>query len=254
MRKNGNTVLITGGGSGLGRSFAQRMHDLGNKVLIAGRNKESLEKTAEGYENITPLLLDVSNVSEIENFAVETIKKFPELNILINNAGIMRLEDLTQKRDLEDAEETINANLLGPIRMINAFINHLKTKKDAVIMNVTSGLAYVPLHSTPTYNATKAALHAYTQSLRETLKGKIEVIEIVPPAVQTELTKGQSEREGYMPLGEFVDEVFSLLAQEPVPEEILVERVKALRFAEASGNFSQIMKGLNDFVEKVSQH
>ena len=143
--------------------------------------------------------------------------------------------------------------MLGPIRLTNALIDHLAGKPDAAIVNVTSGLAFVPLFTTPTYNATKAAIHSYTVALREVLKGKVEVIELAPPAVQTGLTPGQESRPGYQPLDAFADEVMALFAQEPTPREILVERVGFLRFAEAQGRFDQTMTHLNEFAAKARQ-
>jgi uncharacterized oxidoreductase len=154
--------------------------------------------------------------------------------VLINNAGIMRMEPLEHSRNLGDAEATITTNLLGPIRLINALVEHLGAQPNAAIVNVSSGLAFVPLVITPTYSATKAAIHSYTISLREVLKGKIEVIELVPPAVQTELTPGQSSREGYLPLTDFIDEVITLFQQQPTPGEILVQRVGFLRMPKRS--------------------
>ena len=129
----------------------------------------------------------------------------------------MRREDLSRTRDLSDAEQTVVANLLGPIRLTNALTDHLVNQPDAVIVNVSSGLVFVPLSGTPTYNATKAAIHSYTISLREQLKGKVELIELAPPAVQTELTPGQSTREGYMPLNDYIEEVMTLFQQQPPP-------------------------------------
>jgi uncharacterized oxidoreductase len=165
--------------------------------------------------------------------------------VLINNAGIMRSENLTVARDLRDAEQTIVTNLLGPIRLTNALIDHLAGQPNAAIVNVSSGLAFVPLSGTPTYNATKAAIHSYTVSLREQLKGKVEIVELAPPAVQTELTPGQSTREGYMPLGQFIDEAMALFRQQPTPREILVERVGFLRWAERDGRFDQAVEMLS---------
>ena len=119
---------------------------------------------------------------------------------------------------------------------------------------MTSGLAFVPLTTTPTYNATKAAIHSYTVALREALRGKVEVIELAPPAVQTGLTPGQETREGYLPLDAFADEVIALFHQEPTPKEILVEQVGFLRFAEAEGRFDETVTRLNAFVASVSGH
>jgi uncharacterized oxidoreductase len=245
MKMTGNTILITGGGSGLGREFARRFHDLGNTVIVSGRRMATLEETIAGRERMHAMPLDIVDPGAIRTFAARVLHAHPELNILINNAGIMRREDLTRTRDLADAEETIVTNLLGPIRLTNALTNHLVGKPDATIINVSSGLAFVPLSGTPTYNATKAAIHSYLVSLREQLKGKVEVIEIAPPAVQTELTPGQSEREGYMPLDEFIDEAMGLLQRGATPKEILVERVGVLRWAERDGRFDQMVEMLS---------
>lgn len=241
MKTTGNTILMTGGGSGIGEALAQRFHDAGNTVIVAGRRLDALQAACAGRENMHAVVLDVESVEGVGTFASEVLDRFPALNVLINNAGIMRYERLDRARDLSDAEATITTNLLGPIRLVDAFIDHLVSKGDGAIVNVTSGLAFVPLPGTPTYNATKAAIHSYTLSLREMLRDRVEVIELAPPAVQTDLTPGQSTREGYLPLKDFVDEVMTLFAQDPTPEEVLVERVKPLRFSEVEGKQAQIM-------------
>jgi uncharacterized oxidoreductase len=245
MNREGNTILITGGGSGIGRALARRFHDAGNTVIVAGRRREPLEETIAGRAAMHAVTLDVEDPAAITAFAAGVIRDHPALNVLINNAGIMRIEDMGAARDLADAEATIVTNLLGPIRLGNAFVDHLIGRPGAAIVNVTSGLAFVPLIRTPTYSATKAALHSYTVSLREQLRGKVEVIELAPPAVQTELTPGQSTREGYLPLDAFADEVVALFAQQPTPPEILVERVRSFRFAERDGRFDEALRMVN---------
>jgi uncharacterized oxidoreductase len=240
-----NTILITGGGSGIGRELARRFNALGNTVIVAGRRKEALEDTIAGRDRMYAMILDIEDPDAITAFARRVTAEHPSLNVLINNAGIMRREDLTKTRDLRDAEETIVTNLLGPIRLTNALIDHLAGQPSAAIVNVSSGLAFVPLSSSPTYNATKAAIHSYTVSLRKQLNGKIEVIELAPPALRTELTPGQSTRDGYMPLDAFMDEVMALFRQEPTPQEILVERVGFLRWAERDGRFDQAVEMLS---------
>lgn len=244
METTGNTILITGGGSGIGRELARRFNAFGNTVIVAGRRMEVLQETIAGRDGMHAMTLNVEDPEAIEAFAKEVIAQHPSLNILINNAGIMRRENLTETRDLHDVVQTITANLLGPIRLTNALTDHLVGQPDAVIVNVSSGLAFVPLSATPTYNATKAAIHSYTVSLREQLKGKVEVIELAPPAVQTELTPGQSTREGYMPLDAFIDEAMELFLHKPTPKEILVERVGFLRWAERNGNFDKAVEML----------
>jgi uncharacterized oxidoreductase len=245
MKPSGNTIFITGGGSGIGRELAHRFHDLGNKVIVAGRRREPLKQTIAGREGMFVLELDVADPASIEEAAQDLLTGHPDLNILINNAGIMATENLSGARDLGIAEATVTTNLLGPIRLINALIDGLKGRPDAAIINVSSGLASVPLVGAPTYSATKAAIHSYTLSLRAALKGKVEVIELIPPGVQTDLTPGQATREGYMPLDEYIDEVMNLFAIQPTPPEIAVERVKFLRNAEAEGRFPQTFATLN---------
>jgi|SRR3546814_3117237 len=235
MKTKGNTILLSGGGSGIGLALAQRWHDAGNTVIVTGRNAAKLEAAVAGRANLHAMPLDVTDPDAIAAFAQEVIAKFPALNILVNNAGIMPFEAIDAERDLTNAETTIVTNLLGPIRLTDALVDHLAAASDSAIVNVTSGLAFVPLPKAPTYSATKAALHSYTQALRVQLEGKVEVIELVPPAVRTELTPGQSTREGYMPLDAFADEVMTLLAAEPTPAEILVQNVLPLRNAEADG-------------------
>lgn len=245
MTPTGNTILITGGGTGIGRALAHCFADQGNAVIVTGRTQASLDEAVAGREGMFAYTLDIADAAAIEAFARDVIARHPALNVLVNNAGIMRFEDLAQPRDLGDAEATVVTNLLGPIRLTNALTAHLVEASGAAIVNVTSGLAFVPLTTTPTYNATKAAMHSYTLSLREQLSGRVEVIELAPPAVQTDLTPGQATREGYLPLDAYIEEVMSLFGQTPTPAEILVERVKFLRHAEAEGRFDSAMAAIN---------
>lgn len=241
MKSTGNTILVTGGGSGIGQALAHRWHAQGNTVIVTGRRQTALDETIAGRDGMHAYVLDVGDPSAIARFAAQLVDEHPDLNVLVNNAGIMRRENLDASRELGDAEQTISTNLLGPIRLIDALIDHLARRDDSAIINVTSGLAFVPLPATATYSATKAALHSYTLSLREQLKGKVEVIELAPPAVQTDLTPGQSTNEHYQPLDDFADEVMALFARQPVPREILVEGVKPLRRAEADGTLDEKM-------------
>lgn len=245
MKNSGNTILITGGGSGIGEALAHRFNDAGNTVIVAGRRRAALEASIAGRANMHAIELDVTSAPAIADFARRLLAEHPDVNVLVNNAGIMRMEPLDRARDLSDAEATITTNLLGPIRLIDALIEHLAGQPDAAIVNVSSGLAFVPLVATPTYDATKAAIHSYTVALRHALAGRVEVIELVPPAVQTGLTPGQETREGYLPLGAFIDEVMTLFAQDPTPPEILVERVGFLRNAEREGRFDEALATLN---------
>jgi uncharacterized oxidoreductase len=253
MKTSGNTILITGGGSGIGQALAQRFHDLGNTVIVAGRRTEALQQTIAGRPNMHAMAFDADSAEGVADFARRVTAEHPALNVVINNAGIMRFEALDQPRDLSDAEATVITNLLGPIRLTDALIEHLGRQPDAVLVNVTSGLAFVPLVSAPTYSATKAALHSYTVALREALKGKVEVIELVPPAVQTDLTPGQATRQGYLPLADFIDEVMSLFQVQPTPHEILVQRVGFQRQAEAEHRFDEALTTLNEMARKARE-
>lgn len=241
MKTSGNTILVSGGGSGIGLALAQRWHDAGNTVIITGRNAAKLDGAVAGRANMHAMTLDVTDAAAIAAFAAEIIAKFPALNILVNNAGVMMYEDATAKRDLADAETTVVTNILGPIRLTDALVDHLASQAGSAIVNVTSGLAFVPFPKAPTYSASKAALHSYSVALRVQLAGKVEVIELAPPAVRTDLTPGQSTREGYMPLDAFADEVMALFAKAPTPEEILVQNVLPLRNAEANGNVPAVL-------------
>ena len=247
MNPSGNTILITGGGSGIGRALAEALHALDNRVIIAGRRREALEATTAANPGMASLTLDVEDPAAIRAFAREVTAAHPALNVLVNNAGIMRAENLeAQPEHLGDAEAMVTTNLLGPIRLIAALLPSLQKQPRSTIINVSSGLAFVPLALTPTYSATKAALHSYTQALRHQLKGtSTEVIELVPPGVQTDLMPGSATNPQMMPLAEFTAEVISLLKARPDAPEICVERVKFLRLAEASGCFDATFEALN---------
>ena len=246
MKTSGNTILMTGGGSGIGEALAHRFHDRGDTVIIAGRRQEALAAAAAGRDRIHTMTIDVEDAEAVEAFARKVVADFPALNVLFNNAGIMKFEDLTSRRNLADAEATLTTNILGPIRLTNALIDHLTGQSEAAIVMVTSGLAYVPLVAAPTYSATKAAIHSYTVSLRTQLAGKVEVVELVPPGVQTDLTPGQANRPGYMPLAAFADAVAAQFAQQPTPPEILVDEVQFLRQAEREGRFDETLKTLTE--------
>lgn len=245
MKTSENTILITGGGSGIGRELAVRLQAQGNIVIVTGRRLEALKTTVAGQDNMHAFALDVDDPQAITAFAKQIIKQFPQINVLINNAGIMRYDDLSTHADLSDAQAQITTNLLGTIRVTNAFVDHLKAQSDAIIVSVSSGLAFVPRADAAVYSATKAAVHVYTQCLRQQLAGLVEVIELVPPAVQTELTPGQSEREGYQPLHAFIGEVMNLLNEKPTPSEIVVERARLQRLAEREGRFAQVFDRIN---------
>jgi uncharacterized oxidoreductase len=247
MKTTGNTILITGGGSGIGRGLAQAFHALGNRVVIAGRRQQALDETTAANPGMASLALDIQDPDAIRPFAAELAARCPALNVLINNAGIMRVERLrAQQEDLADAESIVATNLLGPIRLTAALLPLLQRQPYSAIMNVSSGLAFVPLASTPTYCASKAAIHSYTQSLRYQLGGSTtEVLELVPPYVATHLLNGASDPHA-MPLDAFVAEAMEILTKRPTEVEICVENVKRLRFAAESGHYDAVFQGLNE--------
>jgi len=242
MKTTGNTIFMTGGTSGIGLELARRFRDRGNTVIISGRRQGLLDSIA-AEDGIDGIPLDVADPTSIAA-AFETVTtRYPDINVLITMAGVMHTEDLREP-DLATAEATIDINLLGTIRTITTFTPYLLQQQDGVIMTVSSGLAFVPLVMTPTYNATKAATHSYTQSLRHQLTGKLQVVELVPPAVQTGLLNGTPDP-SWMPLDEYADEAVQLLEDNPDAEEILVNRVHFLRNAEKENRFEQVFGVLN---------
>ncbi|GFM76612.1 SDR family NAD(P)-dependent oxidoreductase [Pseudomonas cichorii] len=247
MNSTGNTILVTGSTSGIGLGLALGLHKAGNTVIIAGRRKALLDKIVSEHPGIESVVLDVCDPQSIQRTSEALAISHPNLNVLINNAGIMHWEDLTAPQDLSTAEDIVTTNLLGTIRMVYAFIPQLIKQPKATIINVSSALAFVPLPATPTYSATKAAVHSFTQSLRVQLEGSsVEVIELAPPGVRTTLL-GQENDEHAMPLDEFLNEIFDLLKVTPTPSELVVERAKPLRFAEASGSHADVLKMLSGY-------
>ena len=246
MKTSGNRILVTGGGSGIGRALAEALHARGDEVIVAGRRRAVLDAVVAAHPGMEAIELDVDDAASIAAFAGEVVARFPDLNVLVNNAGIMRYEDLRSPAHLADAEATVVTNLLGPIRLTAALLPHLQAQPAATVINVTSGLAFVPLAGTPTYSATKAGLHFYTLALRHQLADtSVEVIELAPPYVQTELTgTHQATDPRAMPLAEFIAEVMSLLGRDPTPAEIIVERCKPLRFAAENGEFDTVFRML----------
>lgn len=247
MNITGDTILITGGGTGIGRALAEALHARGAQVIITGRREDVLKDTVAANPGMAWATLDVADAEAIPAFAAQLLQDHPGLNAVIHNAGIMKVEDLTaQPFDLATVDATVATNLLGPIRLTAALLPHLQAKPTATIMTVTSGLAFVPLAATPTYNATKAGLHSWTESLRHQLRDTaIEVLELAPPGVATDLMPGHAENPNSMPLADYTAEVIGLIERGDTPRgEILVERVKPLRFAEANG-YAAVFEMLN---------
>ena len=247
MNITGNTILITGGGSGIGRALAEALHARGNQVVITGRRESALKAVVEANPGMAWAALDVADPAAIRAFAAQVVRDHPALNVVINNAGIMQAEDLkAEPFDLDVVDATITTNLLGPIRLTAALLPHLRAQAASTVITVTSGLAFIPLAATPTYNATKAAIHSWTQSLRHQLADtSVEVLELAPPAVATDLMPGHAENPNSMPLADYTAEVIGLIERGETPRgEILVERVKPLRFAEVNG-YEAVFERLN---------
>jgi uncharacterized oxidoreductase len=227
MDLTGNTIFITGGGSGIGRGLAEALHKRGNKVIISGRRRDRLDAVVIANAGMVAIELDIADSTSIEQVAMRLVAEYPELNVLINNAGIMEFDAAGGRLHDPLTSATISTNLTGPIRMTSALIEHLKTRKNAVIAYMTSVLAFTPLAQTAVYSATKAALHSYALSQRFLLRDAgVRVLEIAPPWVRTELLNSQ-EAEAAMPLDAFIEETMAVLATGA--NEILVERAKPLR-------------------------
>jgi uncharacterized oxidoreductase len=227
MNLTGNTIFITGGGSGIGRGLAEALHKKGNKVIISGRRRGHLEATVHANPGIDSIELDIADPASINAVAKELIARYPNLNVLINNAGVMQIDDVSTNVDDQLISSTITTNLMGPIRMTGALIEHLKRQESATVFVVSSVLGFVPMAMAAVYSSTKAALHSYTQSLRYKLRNtSVKVQEIVPPWVQTDLLNSNEEPRA-MPLKDFIDETIIALGTEA--DEVLVERAKPLR-------------------------
>src|SRR5882672_9510792 len=227
MKLTGNTIFVTGGGSGIGRGLAETLHRLGNQLIISGRRKGHLAETTKANPGMKSVELDVEDPASIAAVTKKLIEDFPKLNVLINNAGVMHVDNAAEAVDDELLVSTITTNLMGPIRMTGALIEHLKKQNDAAVINTSSVLGFVPLAMTAVYSATKAALHSYTMSLRYKLKGTpVKVPKLAPPWVQTDLLGSNNEPRA-MPLADFIEETIRVLGTDA--EEVLVERAKPLR-------------------------
>lgn len=246
MKLTGHTILITGGGTGIGRGLAVAFHKLGNRVIITGRRPRPLEETAAAYPGMSCYPLNVTDAAAVARFVPRLLEEHAGLNVLVNNASIMHAENLlADPIDVSRAEAVVATNLLAPIRLTSALLPQLRRQSAATILNVSSGLGFVPMALTPTYCATKAAMHSYTESLRFQLRAStVEVLELIPPYVATNLMNGADDPHA-MPLESFLVEAIQLLAQHPTPLEITVERVKSLRHAAQSGLYEAIFQEMN---------
>jgi uncharacterized oxidoreductase len=196
MQLQHRTILITGGTSGIGQEMARQLLARDNTVIITGRDADKLARVQGRMPGLHGIVSDVSDPGAIAALHATLMERFPKLDVLVNNAGVMRNLDLTRMHRLHDVTREIDINLRGPVQMVQQFLPRLQAHGRGGIINVTSGLAFVPLAISPVYSAAKAALHAYTRSLRVQLTGSgVEVFEIAPPGVETPLLRGEFEAE-----------------------------------------------------------
>jgi short-subunit dehydrogenase involved in D-alanine esterification of teichoic acids len=245
MNISGNTIFIPGATSGIGLALARRLREAGNTVVVGGRRADVLDQLAAEH-GFSTAMVDVADADSVLSARDAVLAAHPELNVLITMAGIMVAEEVTKSDFLDVAERTVATNVLGPLRLISAFTEHLQTRPDATIMTVTSGLAHTPRRITPSYNGSKAFIHLFSESIRLQFAGtSVQVIELCPPAVRTELMPGGSQIESFLPVDDYIDETMSLLESQPDATEILVERVKPLRFSEVNGTYEQAIALVN---------
>jgi uncharacterized oxidoreductase len=249
MKITGNTILVTGGTSGIGRALAESLHDRGNRVIVAGRRQALLDEIIAARPGMAGVQLDLGDPASVRCLADDIRARFPELNVLLANAGSSSQEDMAAADwNVAAAEGMIETNILGVLRVTAALLPVLRGQKDAVIMATTSNLAFVPRASFPAYCASKAFLHSWLQSLRYQLRHvPIEVLELAPPYVQTELSgPHQASDPRAMKLDAYVAEVMNLLEAADHPDgEVLVERARGERVAEREGRYAAAFAAMN---------
>ena len=249
MKTTENTILVTGGTSGIGRALAEAFHDRGNRVIVTGRRQALLDEVTAGRPGMIGMPLDLDDPASLSRLAAEVRARHPELNVLVANAGISRRENLAADDwDLSVAQAMVETNILGVLRVSAAFLPMLKGRPDAVVMATSSNLAFIPRADFPTYCATKAFLHSWLQSLRHQLrKIPVEVLELSPPYVQTELTGGHPVSDPRaLPLDAYISEVMHLLETHHHPRgEVLVERDLGRRTAEREGRYDAVFAAIN---------
>jgi uncharacterized oxidoreductase len=245
MKLSGNTIFITGGTSGIGRALAEELHKLNNQVIISGRRKALLDEVTAANPGMKAVELDIENTESIKAVSAKLIAIFPGLNVLINNAGVMHIDNVAASVDEQMMRSTITTNLMGPIVLTGALIEHLKRQPAATVINVSSVLGFVPIASTAVYSATKAAMHSYSMSLRWQLRDtSVRVLELAPPWVQTDLLNSKEEPRA-MPLADFISETIAVLGTDT--DEVLVERAKGMR-ANPGANEHAFVNQFNEIV------
>lgn len=249
MKMTGNTILITGGTSGIGRALAEAFYDRGNRVIVSGRRQALLDEITAGRPGMVGMPLDLDDPASLPRLAEDVRARFSELNVLVANAGISRAENMAADGwDVSAAQAIVETNIMGVLRVTAALLPLLKRQPDAAIMATSSNLAFVPRADFPTYCASKAFVHSWLQSLRHQLRNvPVEVLELAPPYVQTELTgDSQASDPRAMPLAAYVAEVMQLLeSQDHLRGEVLVERDRARRWAERDGRYDATFAAMN---------
>jgi uncharacterized oxidoreductase len=249
MKMHSNTIFITGGTSGIGKGLAEAFHHLGNQVIISGRREDRLRGICAANPGMRHFVLDVTDLGSIRNTARKVIEEFPNLNCVFNNSGVQRRHNFGAGNTVDDQAmlAEIQTNLLGLIRVSSEFLPHLTKQHNATLLNVSSGLAFVPLSVFPVYCATKAAVHSFSLSLRQQLRGSnVKVIELIPPYVATELGGGSQAPAGalhQMPLETFITETMKELAVDA--EEIAIGGAKNLLAASSPESVKKIFAGMN---------
>ncbi|WP_182057142.1 SDR family oxidoreductase [Pantoea sp. ME81] len=249
MNLSQNTILITGGTSGIGRKLAESLHDLGNRVIVTGRRHTLLDEITTLRPGIFSFVLDINDTGALHRFAETVSQQFPELNVLIANAGISLSENVSSDSwDAKSAEAIVNTNILGVIKVATAFMPLLRRQEQATFMASGSALAFIPLAAYPTYCASKAFLHSWLTSIRhQLLATSVEVLEMLPPYLQTALTGDhQLDDARAMPVDEYINQVISMLESQNTPRgELLLERDQARRWAEREGKYEEIFGLMN---------
>ncbi|MFJ4625728.1 SDR family oxidoreductase [Streptomyces sp. NPDC088847] len=238
MDLSNRTVLVVGGTSGIGRELARRFAAAGSTVAVGGRSPEALSELAgEGFGTFR---IDVTDGASVAAARDAVLARHPELDTVVTMSGVMILEDLRDPAHFTAAETTIDTNLLGTIRVVDAFTPHLVGRGAGTVITVTSGIAFLPFPPMPAYAASKAGVHAYSEALRAQLDGTgVDVVELVPPAVAT---AGQEKVNPHaLPLDDFAGEVMQLLSENPTPHEVLVKGVLMHRWAERDGTYDDLV-------------
>ncbi len=248
MRMQSNTILITGGGSGIGRGLAAAFHQLGNQVLITGRREDALRAVCGAHPGMRHFLMDVADPQSVHASMREILREFPAVNCVFNNAGVQHAHRLGGELDETAVAAEIDTNFLGAILVASDAVAHLKQRENAVLVNVSSGLAFVPLARFPVYCATKAALHSFTMSLRRQLQGSgVKVVELIPPYVATDLGGPRKQPSPHgpqpMPLDSFITQAMQGLATDE--DEIAVGDAQGLRAAASPESVGKIFLGMN---------